>query len=192
MDVFSEESADRRAADDEPRLSDVRRGGHRRASSARGAAHSRDRRRASEGRRGPGPAGERDSRQSAPLQAAADSLRRPGFEIDPDAIAAQEAVADDAAELDAEQDARRPQVQHDRREVVEADAIEGEVEPRIAGTRRDPIPSSRTPSAGSGAIRLGPIAVAIAVLIEITSPPVSTTKLAGSRSLTVPRTIASR
>src|SRR5688572_25501149 len=50
------------------------------------------------------------------------------IEIERDAVRAQELVADDAADLEAEQDARRLQVQHHHREVVVVDLVELEVD----------------------------------------------------------------
>ena len=69
-------------------------------------------------------------------------------------------------------------------------------DPRPAsGTRPDPSPTSRRPSAESAARpagRSGRAGVAVAWLIEITSPPVSTTKFAWCDPSTTPRTVASR
>ena len=52
------------------------------------------------------------------------------LEIERDAVRAQELVADDAADLEAEQHAGRAQVEHDDREVVVGDVVELQVDAR--------------------------------------------------------------
>src|SRR3954471_7233977 len=52
------------------------------------------------------------------------------FEVDADAVAAQELVADDAAELKPEQRTGRVQVQHHDREVRVANGVEREIDAR--------------------------------------------------------------
>ena len=101
------------------------------------------------------------------------------LEVDADAVLAQELVADDAAELEAEQRARRVQVQHDHREVLVADRVERQVDARhqerVLIPARRAVDLQRDPARRSRACCSD---VAVAWLIEITSPPVSTTKFA--------------
>src|SRR5581483_5852377 len=52
------------------------------------------------------------------------------FEIDRHTILAQELVADDPSELEAEQRARRVQIEHHHREIPVLDLIERQVHPR--------------------------------------------------------------
>ena len=97
-----------------------------------------------------------------------------------DAVLAQELVADDPAELEPEQRARRVQVQHDHREVRVVDRVERQVDARhqervLVPARRSEHLQARSAAPARAGSRLG----AVAWLIEITSPPVSTTKFAG-------------
>src|SRR6185503_10700072 len=95
-------------------------------------------------------------------------------EIDRDAIAAQELVADDAAELKAEERARRVQVQHHHRDLREADRLELEV--HVRQQERVLVPSRRAVDLERNAAeRPGTVTCpAVTALIEINSPPVST------------------
>ncbi len=98
-------------------------------------------------------------------------------EVERHAVRAQEAVADDAAELEPEQHAGRAQVEHHHREVAVLDVAELQVEPlhqeRVAVPARGAVDLQRDAAAERPA---GRSASAVALLIEITSPPVSTTK----------------
>ena len=84
-------------------------------------------------------------------------------------------MADDAADLKPEKDARRPEVQHDKGEIAVLDLVEVEV---LAGQQE------RVTVPPRGAVRRRGMwrsldylsAFAVSALIEMTSPPVSTTK----------------
>ena len=85
-------------------------------------------------------------------------------------------MADDAAELEAEEHARRAEVEHHQREVPVLDRSKFEVSP---GSRNASRSQPDVPHTFSGILRRYGCcrsALAVSELIEITSPPVSTTK----------------
>ena len=52
------------------------------------------------------------------------------IQIESHRVVSKEAVADDSPEFEAEEHARRPQIEDDGREVLEADAIECQIQSR--------------------------------------------------------------
>ncbi len=101
-----------------------------------GAAAARRDRRGAAGVRGGAAAAGRERLQEKKRDGLSSRLRHVlepqhgALEVDADAVLAQELVADDAAELEAEQRARRVQVQHHDREVLVADRVERQVDAR--------------------------------------------------------------
>src|SRR6185295_18233394 len=77
----------------------------------------------------PGSRARRPSRRTAALRDLLEAEHR-AFEVDADAVLAQELVADDAAKLEAQQRAGRVQVQDDDREVLVGDLVEQQVDTR--------------------------------------------------------------